>query len=529
MAQSWISRSIPALALSLCACEGGALNANTESGATDTDATATDTSATDTSATDTDVTDTDATGTDATETTGAGEALCGDGVREGDEVCDGADLGGHSCASEGFVDGGEMSCTDACTLDVSGCAACQDWFHQISEPSSEVGAAIAVDDAANVYVAGRAEGFFNDDWTAMRDAYVIKFAADGTRQWTRVFGTSEDDGATVIATDSTGATYVAGTTGGSFEGYEQAGTWEGSTDAFLTKLGADGEILWTYQYGSENGETPFGIVVDSEGSVYLAGSTGGALDGIVSAGTTDVFISKFTPDGDKLWTKLFGTPESDGSISLRGEGSAAIDAEDNIILVGTTAGALVGASLGNDDAFIAQLDTDGDIQWIHQLGTPEHDRGFDVSINSAGDIFLSGMTRASIDGNVAFGDRDAFVNQFAVDGTKEWTGQYGSEYDEYPYAISTTTDGGFWLAGSTLGSFSGAPNAGLLDVYVARYDADGVVLSSEQFGSSKVDNLYGAAVDSADNFYGVGTTSAGLFGNEFGGGSDVFVFRLCAD
>ena len=526
MAQSSIFRSIPALALSLCACEGGVSNGDTEPGATGTDATVTDTDGTDTAETDTAATDTAATDTAATEATGAGEAVCGDGLREGEEVCDGDDLGGHSCASEGFVDGGEMSCTDTCTLDVSGCAACQDWFYQISEPSSDSGVEIAVDDAANLYVAGRAEGFFDGDWTAMRDAYVIKFAADGARQWTRVFGTSGHDQATELVTDSTGAIYVAGNTLGSFEGYEQAGF----RDAFLTKLSADGEILWTYQYGSEEGETPFGIVVDSEGSVYLAGNTGGALDGNVSAGKSDVFISKFTPGGDKLWTKLFGTPESDGSSSsLKGEGGAVIDADDNIILVASTAGALAGASLGNDDVFIAQLDTDGDIQWIHQFGTPEYDQGFDVSINSAGDILLSGMTRAPIDGNVAFGDRDPFASRFAADGTKEWTRQYGSEYDEFPYAISTTSDGGFWLAGSTLGSFSGEPNAGLLDVYVARYDADGVVLSSEQFGSSKVDNLYGAAVDSADNFYGVGTTSAGLFGNEFGGGSDVFVFRMCAE
>jgi hypothetical protein len=42
--------------------------------------------------------------------------VCGDGVVEGEEACDGADLGGQTCAM-----GGTLACTAACTLDTSGC------------------------------------------------------------------------------------------------------------------------------------------------------------------------------------------------------------------------------------------------------------------------------------------------------------------------------------------------------------------------------------------------------------------------
>jgi hypothetical protein len=45
---------------------------------------------------------------------------CGNGIREGDEDCDGSDLGGQSCISLGF-DGGFLSCSPDCTLDTSGC------------------------------------------------------------------------------------------------------------------------------------------------------------------------------------------------------------------------------------------------------------------------------------------------------------------------------------------------------------------------------------------------------------------------
>jgi hypothetical protein len=53
----------------------------------------------------------------------AGWAVCGNGVREGDEQCDGADLGGQTCASvtSGFVQGGTLACTADCKFDTSDC------------------------------------------------------------------------------------------------------------------------------------------------------------------------------------------------------------------------------------------------------------------------------------------------------------------------------------------------------------------------------------------------------------------------
>lgn len=45
---------------------------------------------------------------------------CGDGVAEGKEACDGSDLGGQTCASLG-LDQGILSCTPSCAFDFSGC------------------------------------------------------------------------------------------------------------------------------------------------------------------------------------------------------------------------------------------------------------------------------------------------------------------------------------------------------------------------------------------------------------------------
>jgi len=50
-------------------------------------------------------------------------SVCGNGVREGAEACDGADLGNASCLAEGCL-GGSVSCTPSCLVNVSACTSC---------------------------------------------------------------------------------------------------------------------------------------------------------------------------------------------------------------------------------------------------------------------------------------------------------------------------------------------------------------------------------------------------------------------
>ncbi len=59
----------------------------------------------------------------------SGCSMCGNGVKEGDEECDGAEFAGLGCSdftdSTGHVyDGGVLRCSDDCHIDTSGCGIC---------------------------------------------------------------------------------------------------------------------------------------------------------------------------------------------------------------------------------------------------------------------------------------------------------------------------------------------------------------------------------------------------------------------
>ena len=65
-----------------------------------------------------------------------GCTYCGDGKRNGAEACDAADLGGATCATQGFTSGA-LSCSETCSFNTAGCMTivCGDGMCQQGEDS----------------------------------------------------------------------------------------------------------------------------------------------------------------------------------------------------------------------------------------------------------------------------------------------------------------------------------------------------------------------------------------------------------
>ena len=184
------------------------------------------------------------------------------------------------------------------------------WTKQLGTDRYDEARGVATDSSGNVYVAGGTKGRLNGISNSGRtDAFVIKFNSSGTRQWTKPLGTWQTDLANGVATDSSGNVYVAGVTYRHLDGNTSAG----NADLFVVKYNSSGKKQWTKQLGTSKNDRARGVATDSSGNVYVTGDTYGGLDNNTNAGNSDLFVVKYNSSGTKQWTKQLGTSSTDSA------------------------------------------------------------------------------------------------------------------------------------------------------------------------------------------------------------------------
>ena len=292
-----------------------------------------------------------------------------------------------------------------------------------------------------------------------------------------------------------------------------------SATASVTVLGPPGDVVWTRQFGSSAFDLAAGVATDEDGNVFVAGYTSGALVG-ESAGSDDAIVRAFDARGTTLWTRQFGTAAWDRAYGV------AVDGSGNVLVVGVTAGALAGSSLGYEDVFVRTYDRHGVALWTRQFGSTSTDVGTHVAADDAGTIAVVGYTHGPLAGHY-YGSFDVFVRTYDAAGTEVWTRQFGTENADFAYAVAFDQTGNVVVAGSTAGSLASV-NAGGLDAFVAKFDAEGTLLWRQQFGTPEDDVANAMIVDRAGNVVVAGFTAGALTGSNLGD-RDVFVRKFDAD
>jgi hypothetical protein len=175
-------------------------------------------------------------------------------------------------------------------------------------------------------------------------------------------------------------------------------------DPFVRKYDADGNEVWTRQFGTPSYDEGLGIAGDATG-IYVSGEVQASLSGQPYAGGMDEYVRKYDRDGNVLWTREFGSPADE---RVGGAGGTTADGT-GVYVVGFTGGTLPGqVSAGGQDVFVRKYDPNGNDQWTRQFGTPAEDSAFGIAADSTG-IYVAGYTDGTLPGQVSAGGRDAFV------------------------------------------------------------------------------------------------------------------------
>jgi hypothetical protein len=141
------------------------------------------------------------------------------------------------------------------------------------------------------------------------DVWVLKLSASGTVMWQKAFGGPSDDLAFAIEQTADGGFIVAGRTNS---------YGAGNTDFWILKLKASGELEWQRTYGGSAVDWAFSVRQTSDGGYVAAGRTDS-----FGAGSSDVWILKLDASGNILWQRTFGGSSLDYaySINLAQDGS----------------------------------------------------------------------------------------------------------------------------------------------------------------------------------------------------------------
>ncbi|HPQ54701.1 MAG TPA: SBBP repeat-containing protein [Spirochaetota bacterium] len=225
-------------------------------------------------------------------------------------------------------------------------------YNWVTIPSAALssGKGVAVDSDSNVYITGNTGINLNTKAVlGYYDAFIIKYNSDlSIQQWVQQFGTGSNDYGNSIAV-SGDYLYVTGYTGGSI--FESS---QGGNDIFITKREKfTGSSQWIHQYGTSGSDIGRAVTVHND-KVYITGDTSGHLDGHTNSGGADIFITQYSSDGNRLWTRVNGTGSSDKGYGVSCFGNFEF-------LTGFTDGNLGGTlSNGSIDIFLIRYDSSGE-------------------------------------------------------------------------------------------------------------------------------------------------------------------------
>jgi hypothetical protein len=333
-----------------------------------------------------------------------------------------------------------------------------------------------------------------------------------TYSWAVNAGGSSEDRGFGIATDKAGNIYTTGQFRNTATFGSLTVTSAGVEDVFVSKQDGLGNFLWVFRGGGANPDIGYDIVTDTAGNCYVTGSyydqaTFGNIT-LHSAGTADydIFVLKLNSSGVLQWAKSAGGSNYDIGRGIAISGS-------NLYVSGNIQG---NVSFGNVtatgpglyDAFVAKYTLSGTVNWVSIGGGTGYDISNGVCADAAGNAYLTGYFQ----GTATFGSNtvtnastlftDAFVAKVNSSGVFQWVKSGGNPSDDdIGRAIDCDSSGNVYMGGefrgtATFGNIT-ITNAGIADIFVAKYNTSGTLLYVSTEGADGGDYCYGVAASSS--------------------------------
>ncbi len=371
----------------------------------------------------------------------------------------------------------------------------------------------------DVVIVGHTTGGLGDVPGGAGDGFVARYSLGGPRVWIRHFGqttlgaanTNQREDFFDVAVDSAGAVYVAGRTRSHFRATGTDSANAGNYDALLLKLDSAGNLVWRKMNGGANDEEYRKVAVSASGQILAGGHTCGNLFETNAGLTTepgynaaaacptanfrDVIVSAYSSSGTSVFNRQLGRTSL---ASGKGTGSDVL---------------------------------------------------FDLSLNSTGEVFLTGSTTSSYGKNANgtantethAGMGDVFVSKLGSSGVLQWTRVWGAslpganKIDLGKKVLPIQETGQILLCAETMGNLLESQGGGAVsggdtvqgkgDLVLIRLSSTGAILGQSQWGNSFLGaaragekETCGSLIKAGAQFVLFGTSDGALFSSGSGSG-----------
>ena len=246
-------------------------------------------------------------------------------------------------------------------------------------------------------------------------AYVVRIGPDGSVRWDGALGPQDSTGARSVQVVEQDRVVVAGWT--------SAVRHEPPVDTWMTKLGADGSVIWERVHDAEKWSTVHEIAQTPDGGFVSAGIVMNPKRGL------NGWSFKTDAEGREEWQRAWGN-ENKGWDEW--QGLTLVD--DGFVMVGGTLD-------GRMHAWITKMRYDGEPIWLHRL--PRFGYTWRVDATPDGGYVMTGHAPPSDRGTGS----DASLMKVDGNGMYQWGFAVGGPHMDAGDDVITTADGGLLLAG----------------------------------------------------------------------------------
>lgn len=252
-----------------------------------------------------------------------------------------------------------------------------------------------------------------------------------------------------------------------------------------------------------------GMAISGDGSIFAFGHT-------IREGRDDIDIvlMKLDSAGERIWVRSFGSAAFDSAMDI------AVDGEGNVFLAGTTEGGVAGPVDAEWEPFLVKFDGAGALMWVRQLGGQPRYHVSGVTVDSAGNAYVSMSVFVRGEGRVSFrgpemGVSEAYVAAFDGTGKRLWVRSLDIDLDNATTSAAVVPGSEILVTGVTseMPRVVAPPLSG---AFVARLDENGALSDVYRFGSLGGGEVPYSAMSAPDgSVYTVGVTGGTLGAKDY--------------